>query len=76
MKIIIVGCGKVGETLAGELNVSGNNIVVVDHNPEKVKAIANRYDLMGVIGNGATRATQQEAGVDSARYGTQRCRSG
>ena len=66
MKIIIVGCGKVGETLAAELNETGNSIVVVDKNPAKVKNIANRYDLMGVIGNGATRATQKEAGVDTA----------
>ena len=66
MKIIIVGCGKVGETLARELNETGNSIVVVDSNPDKVKNIANRYDLMGVIGNGATRATQKEAGVDTA----------
>ena len=66
MKIIIVGCGKVGETLAAELNEVGNSIVVVDQNAEKVRAIANKYDLMGVIGNGATRATQREAGVDGA----------
>ena len=66
MKIIIVGCGRVGETLAAELNEEGNDIVVVDENPTKVKEIAIKYDIMGVIGNGATRDTQKEAGVDSA----------
>ncbi len=66
MKIIIVGCGRVGETLAAELNGEGNDIVVVDENPAKVKEIAIKYDLMGVIGNGATRDTQKEAGVDTA----------
>ena len=66
MKIIIVGCGKVGETLAAELNEEGNDIVVVDQDSSKVKTVANKYDLMGVIGNGATRQTQKEAGVDTA----------
>ena len=66
MNIIIVGCGKVGETLAVELNGEGHDITIVDENAAKVKHIATKYDIMGVIGNGATRDTQKEAGVDSA----------
>ncbi len=66
MKVIIVGCGKVGETLASELNDEGNDVTIVDQNPTKVKYIANKYDILGVIGNGATREVQKEAGVDSA----------
>ncbi|MBO5906669.1 MAG: Trk system potassium transporter TrkA [Clostridia bacterium] len=66
MKVIIVGCGKVGETLAAELNDEGNDVTVVDQNSKKVKYIANKYDIMGVIGNGATREVQKEAGVDTA----------
>ena len=66
MRIIIIGCDKVGQTLAAELNEEGNDIVVVDNDPEKVKEVALKYDLMGVIGNGATREIQKEAGVDSA----------
>ncbi len=66
MKIIIVGCGKVGETLAEQLNSEGHDIVLIDQNPAKVKAVATRHDLLGIIGNGATRATQKEAGIDSA----------
>lgn len=64
MNIIIVGCGEVGETLAGQLNREGNNVTVVDINSEKVKEVANKYDIMGVIGNGASRSTQKDAGID------------
>ncbi len=67
MKIIIVGCGKIGSTLAGKLNEVGNDIVVIDKSASKVKEVAARYDLMGVIGNGATRETLREAGVDSSQ---------
>ena len=66
MDIIIVGCGKVGESLAAELGTEGNNVTVVDENPAKVKYVATKYDIMGVIGNGATREAQTEAGVDTA----------
>ena len=44
MKIIIVGCGKVGEALAAELNDEGYDITVVDENPTKVKHIATKHD--------------------------------
>ena len=66
MNIIIVGCGKVGETLAAELNKSGNNVTVIDHDGGKVKTIANKLDIMGVIGNGASRTVQKNAGIDDA----------
>ena len=66
MNIIIVGCGKVGETLAAELNRSGNNVTVIDSDAVKVKAIANKLDIMGVIGNGASRSVQKDAGIDDA----------
>ena len=64
MNIIIVGCGKVGSTLASELNNGSNNVTVIDQDAAKVKAIANKYDIMGVIGNGASRSAQKEAGID------------
>ena len=66
MKIIIVGCGKVGQTLAEKLNESGNEITVIDLQPEKVRELTARYDVMGVIGNGATHTVLQEAGIENA----------
>ncbi len=66
MNIIIVGCGRVGATLAEQLNEEGNNITVVDCLPERVEALCARTDVMGVVGNGATQKAQLEAGVESA----------
>ena len=66
MNIIIVGCGRVGQTLAEKLNLDGNDVTVVDLDGEKVASVTNRFDVMGVVGNGATRAVQQEAGIDDA----------
>ena len=66
LRIIIVGCGKVGQTLAAQLNEEGNNITVIDLSEAKVNAVTSRCDVMGVVGNGATHETQREAGIDDA----------
>ena len=66
MEIIIVGCGKVGYTLATQLSNEDHNIVVVDKNPDKVEHITSDLDAMGVVGNGVSYQTLQEAGVSSA----------
>ena len=66
MKIIIVGCGKVGATLTEQLSREGHDITVVDQNPSVVQLISTTYDVMGVSGNGASYSVQREAGIDEA----------
>lgn len=66
MNIIIVGCGKVGSTLTEQLSNENHNIVVIDTNADKVRSITEEFDAMGVIGNGVSNQTLQEAGVANA----------
>lgn len=66
MNIIIVGCGKVGQALAEQLNEEDNNVTVIDSDRKIVDNVVSRFDVMGVEGNGATRATQQQAGITRA----------
>ncbi|MCI6017401.1 MAG: Trk system potassium transporter TrkA [Clostridiales bacterium] len=66
MKIIIVGCGKVGMNITEQLSAEEHDVVVIDENSEKVKAASNSFDVMGVVGNGASYNVQSEAGVESA----------
>ena len=66
MKILIVGCGKVGQTLAEQLNEDGNSITVIDPRADVVRDVTARLDVMGVVGNGATHTIQQEAGIEKA----------
>ena len=66
MNVIIVGCDRVGSSLAEQLGAEGNNITVVDIDADKVKDVANKLDIMGVVGNGATHTTQLEAGIKKA----------
>lgn len=66
MNILIVGGGKVGRTLASQLNEEGHNIVIVDTNREIVETISNSLDIMGIVGNGASYSVQMEAGIEEA----------
>ena len=66
MNIIIVGCGKVGTSLAERLSAEGHDLVMVDLSPAKVEDVSNRFDAMGIVGNGASFNVQQEAGVEEA----------
>lgn len=66
MKIIIVGCGKVGRTIAEQLDGEGHSITVVDIVPRCVTRLAEHLDIMGVEGDGASRDVLREAGVENA----------
>ncbi len=66
MKIVIVGCGKIGASIATELNSENHEIVVVDINHEAVQKLSNSLDILGIEGNGATYEVLMEAGVDTA----------
>lgn len=63
MKIIIVGCGKVGTTLAEQLNRENHDIMVIDKNANVISSITERFDVMGIVGNGAVYQIQIEAGI-------------
>ena len=66
MKIVIIGCGKVGSSIARELNTSGHDITVVDNNGAAVRRLSESLDVMGIEGNGATYEALSEAGAETA----------
>lgn len=66
MKIIIVGYGKVGTTLAEQLNRENHDITLIDTNEEAIQNISDSADVMGVTGNGAVYQVQMEAGIQDA----------
>ncbi len=63
MKIIIVGCGKVGVTLIEQLSNEGHDITVIDKDGGKLRTLTDNLDVMGVEGNGAIYQVQMEAGI-------------
>ncbi len=66
MQIIIVGCGKVGRTLAEQLQEEDTDITLIDTNADTINEITDKVDAMGVVGNGASINTLMEAGIETA----------
>lgn len=66
LRIMIVGCGKVGATLIEQLVKEGHDITVIDKSAVKIQEITNLYDVMGIVGNGASYSTQMEAGIEDS----------
>ena len=64
MKIIVVGCGKVGLTLVKQLSAEKHDITVIDLRQEAVNEATNSYDCMGIVGNGASYSVQKEADIE------------
>ena len=66
MKIIIVGCGKVGYAIAQQLTQEKHDITLVDDEPEHLSRADSTLDAMCLNGNGASISVLMEAGVRSA----------
>ena len=66
MNIIIVGCGKVGRTLAEQLSNEKHNIVIVDIIEKKIQDTTEDIDIMGFLGNAASINTLLDAGIETA----------
>ena len=66
MKCIIIGCGKVGITLAEQLCQANHDVVIMDASAERMQDIPENIDAMRIVGNGASIQAQMEAGVNEA----------
>ncbi len=65
MKVIIVGMGRVGSTLAGELCREGHSVIAVESDPSVLQECVNKFDIQGVCGKGCSADILLEAGVES-----------
>jgi len=66
MKIIILGAGQVGGTLAEHLATEGNDITVVDTDGDRLKELQNRLDIRTVRGKASFPHVLHQAGGDDA----------
>jgi len=64
MKILILGAGRVGESVAESLVSEKNDITVVDTDAARLRTLQDRLDLRGVVGNGIQPSVLQEAGIE------------
>ena len=63
MKILILGAGRVGESVAESLVSERNDITVIDTDPVRLRSLQDRMDLRGVVGNGIQPSVLRDAGA-------------
>ena len=66
MNIIILGAGRVGESVAESLVSEKNDITVIDTSPQRLRELQERLDLRGVAGNGIQPSVLEAAGARDA----------
>jgi trk system potassium uptake protein TrkA len=66
MKIVILGAGQVGGSVAENLVSEENDITVVDILPERLRALQDRLDLRTVAGSASHPSVLAEAGIEDA----------
>jgi len=72
LKVLIVGCGRVGSQIASDMDKAGHEVVIIDRDPNKFSTAAVRgvltNDFKGnqVIGNGTDTDVLRRAGIEDA----------
>jgi trk system potassium uptake protein TrkA len=68
MKIVIVGAGEVGTHLGAVLSGRGDDVTIVEHNPERAARVDEELDVRVITGPGGSAATLHQAEVDASDY--------
>lgn len=66
MKIVVAGCGKIGQTVIGSLVAEGHDLVAIDSDNEVLGELSNIYDIMTICGNCADSDVLDEISIDEA----------
>lgn len=66
MKVIVLGAGNVGRAVVDALHDDEHALTVIDTDAERLSALADRYDVRTVEGNGTTKRVMREAGIEEA----------
>ena len=66
MRIVIIGLGTIGKTILKNLSGEGHTITIIDEDKDKIESLIEKYDVYGVVGNGACLDIQKEAKMKDA----------
>ena len=66
MKVVIVGAGKLGYTIADLLSREQHEVVVIDHEEEQLTAVKNNLDVLTITANGASPITMDDPDVNGS----------
>ena len=64
MRIVILGAGQVGSNLAKKMVREHHDVVIIDQNAEKIEAVEEQMDVLGLVGNGVSLPVLKQAELD------------
>lgn len=65
-KVVILGCGRVGSTLAKQLALEGHAVTVIDLTKDSFRRLGPKFRGQRVVGTGLDRDTLAKAGIANA----------
>lgn len=66
MKVVILGCGRVGSTLARSLDAEGHHVTVIDRNQQQFQRLGTDFGGGTVRGTGIDEDVLRRAGIEEA----------
>lgn len=66
LKVVILGCGRVGSTLAKQLSQEGHHVTVIDLTSDSFRRLGTKFKGQRVVGTGLDRDTMDKAGIAKA----------
>ncbi len=66
MKVVIMGCGRVGSTLATLMDQAGHRVTVIDSNSDAFQRLASDFKGEKIAGNGVDEEILRRAGIETA----------
>lgn len=66
MKVVILGCGRVGSTIASTMAREGHDITIIDQNPDAFRRLATDFAGKTIVGNGIDEYTLRRADTEHA----------
>ena len=65
MKVIVIGAGKIGFSLAQILSIENHEVTVIDIDPSRIESLEENVDVHTIVGNGACPSVLEEAGIST-----------
>jgi len=66
MKVVIMGCGRVGSHLASLLDADGHDVIILDINEYSFRRLAPTFNGTALLGNGSEEDSLKRAGIEQA----------
>ena len=66
MKIVIMGCGRVGSQLASDMDADGHDVTILDTEDYSFRRLAPNFGGTALLGNGTEEDSLKRAGIEGA----------